>query len=261
VSQGLPQAGSDAVLERELAYYENLYSTYGPGLFAQPGVVLFRQYLVRRILGAAGVGVESRVLSIGCGIGDTELLLAPHVARLAGVDLSPAAIAEARRAASARKVGNVQFVAGAWQTAALGEEPFDAVIAIFFLHHLPDRDLVALPLQLARLLRPGGVFYALDPSARRLSGFLGQLLVPKLMRKYQTHDERQLLPRTTAAPFRAAGFETTTRWFDFASTPLAGLFPSWAAGYRMARALDEALTRMPLLRQLSSNFELIARKP
>jgi ubiquinone/menaquinone biosynthesis C-methylase UbiE len=253
-------AGSDAVLQRELAYYENLYSTYGPGLFAQPGVVLFREYLARRILRATGAGAESRVLSIGCGIGDTELLLAPHVAHVTGIDLSPAAIAEARRAASARRVTNVQFVAGTWQTAALGEEPFDAVVAIFFLHHLPDKDLAAFPIQLMRLLRPGGVFYALDPSARRLSGFLGQLLVPKLMEKYQTEDERQLLPHSTAAPFRAAGFRTATRWFDFASTPLAGLFPSWAAGYRLARALDEALTRVPLLRELSSNFELIARR-
>jgi ubiquinone/menaquinone biosynthesis C-methylase UbiE len=249
------------VLERELAYYENLYSTYGPRLFAQPGVVLFREYLVRRILRATGAGRESRVLSIGCGIGDTELLLAPRVARVTGFDLSPAAITEARRAASARGVTNVKFVAGSWQTAALGEEPFDAVVAIFFLHHLPDKDLAAFPVQLMRLLRPGGVFYALDPSARRLSGFLGKLLVPKLMEKYQTDDERQLLPRPTAAPFRAAGFQAETRWFDCASTPLAGLFPSWGAGYRVARALDEALTRVPLLRELSSNFELIARRP
>jgi len=260
VSQGLPRSGSDPVLERELAYYEELYSTYGPGLFAQPGVVLFREYLVRRILIATGVNAQSRVLSIGCGMGDTELLLAPRVAHVTGVDLSPAAITEARRAASARNMTNVQFVAGAWQTATLGEE-FDAVLAIFFLHHLPDSDLAAFPYQLKRLLRSGGVFYALDPSARRLSGFLGRLLVPKLMRKYQTQDERQLSPLATTAPFRAAGFETATRWFDFASTPLAGLFPSWAAGYRMARALDEALTRTPLLRELSSNFELTARKP
>jgi ubiquinone/menaquinone biosynthesis C-methylase UbiE len=247
-------------LERELAYYENLYTTYGPRLFAQRGVVLFREYLVRRMVRATGVNAASRVLSIGCGIGDTELLLAPHVAHVTGVDLSPAAIAEARRAASARRITNVQFVAGAWQNAALGEEPFDAVVAIFFLHHLPDLDLAAFPTQLLRLLRSGGVFYALDPSARRLSGFLGQLLVPKLMEKYQTEDERQLLPHSTAAQFRAAGFDTSTRWFDFASTPLAGLFPSWGAGYRLARTLDEALTRVPLLRELSSNFELIALK-
>lgn len=256
-----PPAGSDAVLDRELAYYENLYSTYGPGLFARPAVVAFREYLVRRIVRAAGLSAESRVLSIGCGIADTELLLARRVRQITCVDLSPAAIAEARRAASTQNVTNIQFVAGAWQTADLGDKPFDAVLAVFFLHHLPDRDLAALALQLKVLLRPGGVFYALDPSARRLSGFLGRLLVPKLMDKYQTEDERQLVPGPTAAPFRAAGFDTATHWFDFASTPLAGLFPSWAAGYRITRALDGALTRVPLLRELSSNFELIARRP
>ena len=48
----------DEVTQRELAYYENLYSTYGPGLFAQPGVVLFREYLVRRILRATGLGAN-----------------------------------------------------------------------------------------------------------------------------------------------------------------------------------------------------------
>ena len=260
MSQGRPPAASGRVLERELAYYENVYSTYGPRLFAQPGIVSFREYLARRIVRAAGIGAESRVLSIGCGIGDTELLLAPHTAHIAGVDLSPTAIAEARRVADARKIANIQFLAGAWQTSAF-EEPFDAVVAIFFLHHLQDRDLAEFPRQLKRLLRPGGVFYALDPSARRLSGFLGRLLVPKLMEKYQTDDERQLLPRQTAAPFRAAGFETATHWFDFASTPLAGLFPGWAAGYRVTRVLDEALTRIPLLNELSSNFELIARRP
>jgi len=255
------QPESDAVLGRELAYYENLYSTYGPSLFAQAAVVLFRKYLVGRILRATGVGAESRILSIGCGIGDTELLLAPHVAHVTGVDLSPTAVVEARRVALAGSVTNVQFIAGSWQTSTLAEQPFDAVVAIFFLHHLPDVDLAAFPVQLLRLLRPGGAFYSLDPSARRLSGFLGQLLVPKLMDKYQTEDERQLLPRSTAAPFQAAGFDAKTHWFDFTSTPLAGLFPSWATGYRLARGLDDALTRAPLLRELSSNFELIARKP
>lgn len=254
------QAKLDEVAQRELAYYENLYSTYGPGMFAQPAVVLFRQYLVRRMLRVTGIGSESRVVSIGCGIGDTEVLLAPHVAHLTAVDLSPAAISEAQKTTEARGLANVEFIAGAWQNAAFEERPFDAVIAIFFLHHLPDADLAAFPKQIARLLRPGGVFYGLDPSARRLAGFLGQILVPKLMAKYQTEDERQLLPRSTAEPFRDAGFTASTGWFDFTSTPLAGLLPSWGAGYRAARVLDEALTRIPLLREVSSNFELIARR-
>jgi hypothetical protein len=39
------------------------------------------------------------------------------------------------------------------------------------------------------------------------------------------------------------------------------LFPSWRFGYRAARWLDEALIRVPVLRAVSSNFEVIARKP
>lgn len=250
---------SGTVLDRELAYYENAYGSYIPRLFAQPAVVQFRHYLVSRILRATAAGTYSRMLSIGCGIGDTELLLAPHVAHVTGVDLSPRAVAEANRIASARGVNNVRFTAGSWQTAQLPEAPFDIVIAIFFLHHLPEADLGVFPAQLTKVLRHGGAFYALDPSARRLSGLLGDLLVPKLMRKYQTENEHPLLPQQTAAPFRAAGFETGTRWFDFTSTPIAGLFPSWKTGYQLGRWADEVLIRVPLLRQFSSNFELIAR--
>jgi len=261
VLRDVPSTESNTVLDRELAYYENAYGSYIPSLFAQPAVVEFRHYLVRRILDAAGAGQHSRVLSIGCGIGDTELLLASEVAHVTGVDLSPAAIAEARRTASACGVSNVQFVTGSWQGAQLIDAPFDIVIAIFFLHHLPQADLEAFPIQLTSVLRKSGAFYALDPSARRLSGFLGELLVPKLMKKYQTENEHPLQPPSTATPFRAAGFETVTRWFDFTSTPIAGLFPSWKTGYRLGRFVDEGLTRVPLLRELSSNFELIARRP
>jgi ubiquinone/menaquinone biosynthesis C-methylase UbiE len=212
-------------------------------------------------LRATGAGPQSRVLSVGCGIGDTELLLAPQVAHITGVDLSQAAIEEARRTLLARGATNARFVTGNWQTALSTDEPVDIVMAIFFLHHLPDADLAAFATQLTGVLRKGGTLYALDPSARRLSGFLGELLVPKLMKKYQTENERPLVPRSTALCFRAAGFETDTRWFDFTSTPLAGLFPSWATGFRLARFVDEGLTRLPLVREFSSNFELIARKP
>jgi SAM-dependent methyltransferase len=256
-----PPVKTESVLDRELAYYEDAYCTYIPALFAQPAVVQFRHYLVKRILRATGASAQSRVLSIGCGIGDTELLLAPHVAHVTGVDLSPVAIGEARRAATARAISNVDFANESWQTSQLAEAPFDIVIAIFFLHHLPARDLSAFPNQLKVALQTRGTFYALDPSARRLSGFLGELLLPKLMKKYRTDNEHPLLPQATAAPFRAAGFETITRWFDFTSTPLAGLFPSWESAYRVARLLDEGLIRVPLLRQLSSNFELIGRRP
>ena len=257
----LRYSGSEPALERERAYYEGLYGGSGPAHFARPAVVAFREYLVARLLKLMGASGKSRVLSIGCGIGDTELLLARYVGHVTGIDLSPTAIREARRAATNRGVSNVRFLEGTWPAPPVGGESFDLVLAIFFLHHLPDTALAEFPQRLRPLLNEGGGFYALEPSSRRLSGFLGKLLVPNLMKKYQTEDERQLLPRPTAAFFQHEGLTARTRWFDFCSTPLAGLFPSWAAGYRIARALDEALTACPGLRAFSSNFELMAYLP
>jgi SAM-dependent methyltransferase len=242
--------------QRELDYHEKLYSGFAQSHFARPAVRALRAHMVRRILAATGAAGTSRVLSLGCGIGDTELLLAPHVAEVTGIDLSPAAIRQARADAVAAGIANVRFEQG---TAAEGR--FDVVIAIFFLHHLPDAERAALPYQLARQLTSGGVFYSLDPSRRRLSGAVGRLLIPKLMKRYQTEDERELDAQPTAGLFRTAGWQTEVTMYDFGSSPVAGLFPGWGAGYRLARRLDDWILRVPALERRGSNFEVIARTP
>jgi SAM-dependent methyltransferase len=243
------------VHQRELAYHEKLYSGFAQQHFARPAVRALRAHMVERILKLTGAGPQSRVLSLGCGIGDTELLLAPKVGEVTGVDLSPSAIHQA--CADARRLGiaNARFIEG---TRAEGR--FDAVIAIFFLHHLPDPELEALPARLREWLAPGGSFYSLDPSRRRLSGMVGRLLIPSMMKRYQTEDERELDPESTEALFTRAGFQTQVRMYDFGSSPLAGLFPGWRAGYRMARVADDAILRTGLARW-GSNFEVVARSP
>ena len=247
----------NGVRQRELEYHEKLYSGFAQSHFARPAVRALRRHMVDRIRELTGAGPESRVLSLGCGIGDTELLLAPHVAELTGVDLSPAAIRQARADAGALAIRNARFEEGG--IGGIAEGRYDIVIAIFFLHHLPDDELAALPHRLKDILAPGGVFYSLDPSRHRLSGAVGRLLIPNLMKKYQTADERELEPAATAELFRRAGLDARVEIYDFGSSPLAGLFPGWAAGYRMARAMDDRLLRVPLLRRRGSNFELIVR--
>lgn len=244
----------DDVLQRELAYHEQLYSGFAQKHFARPAVRALRRNMVRRILELTGAGKQSRVLSLGCGIGDTELLLAPHVAEVVGVDLSPAAVRQARADAAQMGIANARFEQG---TGAEGR--FDVVIAIFFLHHLPDEELDRLPARLRQLLEPGGVFYSLDPSARRLSGVVGRRLIPGLMKRYQTPDERELEPEATGERFARAGFQVGVETYDFGSSPLAGLFPGWSGGYRMARALDNLLLHAAPFRRLGSNFEIVAR--
>src|SRR5437763_608825 len=90
----IKQVPSD--LERELEYHEKLYSGFAQQHFAKPAVRAVREHMVRRILGVANLGRQSRVLSVGCGIADTELLLASRVSEVVGLDLSPAAISQAQ---------------------------------------------------------------------------------------------------------------------------------------------------------------------
>src|ERR1700683_2128732 len=158
-------APQDAVLQRELAYHEKLYSGFAQAHFARPAVRALRAHMARRILRMTGAAARSRVLSLGCGIGDTELLLAPHVREIVGADLSPAAIRQARADAQRLGIRNARFEVGS-------EAPgrYDAVIAIFFLHHLPDAALTAMPGKLRECLEPGGVFYFLRPPPGPHSG-------------------------------------------------------------------------------------------
>jgi len=139
--------------------------------------------------------------------------------RSRGIDLSPAAIRQARADAQRFGIANAHF-----EESTTAQGRYDVVIAIFFLHHLPDDDLAALPERLKELLTPGGTFYSLDPSRQRLSGAVGRRLIPQLMKRYQTEDERELDPEATADLFRRAGFEAYVSMYDFGSSPLAGLF-------------------------------------
>ena len=244
---------------RELEHHEQLYSGRAQELFAQPAVRAFRAHLAARILRATGASKSSRVLSLGCGIGDTELLLASAVGRITGVDLSPAAIRQATLDAGRAGIRNAEFLEGDPHSLELPEHSFDIVIAVFFLHHLPDEQLDGLARQVSSWLAPGGVFYSLDPNRYRLSGALGRLLVPSLMKKYQTPGERQLVASVVCELFRRHGLVVQDRMYDFLSTPLAGLFPQARAVYRLSRILDDVLVRTPLVGRMGSNFELVAR--
>ena len=70
------------------------------------------------------------------------------------------------------------------------------------------------------------------------------------MRKYQSPDERELDGKQVKNLFNDAGFECRTEFYDYISTPLAGLFPAWRSVYAAARWADEILIRIPVLREM-----------
>ena len=245
------------VRDREREYHDALYSDFAQQHFSRPAVVAFRRHLVSRILRVTAAGKSSRVLSIGCGIGETELLLAPHVGEILGIDLVPRAIIVACEAARRQQVQNVAFRSAAWESLYDLNGSFDLVLSIFFLHHLTEHELRSIPRCIRHLLRPGGIFYAVEPSSRRLSGAIGNLLIPNQMKKFQTADERPLVRSVIASQFEEFQFRVRTGWYDFWSTPVAGLLPGCRSIYRLARITDDLLVSIPGIRALSSNFELV----
>ncbi len=255
----MPTSNTESAPRGELEYHERIYSGFAQQHFAKGAVRAFRAHLAGRILRLTGAGLASRVLSVGCGIGDTEILLAPRVGQIVGLDFSSAGIRQARADAEKSGARNAEFVEGTLEENPAGGG-FDVVFAVFFLHHLPEAELVRAPRRIMQLLKPGGRFYSLDPSLYRLSGALGSLLIPKLMQKYQSPGEAELAPQRVKRLFESNGFGCELSYYDFGSTPLAGLAPSWAAGYQAARIVDDLVVRVPWLRKLSSNFEILAKK-
>ncbi len=91
-----------------------------------------------------------RVLDVGCGAGLLTAELAGRCEQVVGIDPHAESLAYARAALGS--AGNAELVAGDVMTHPFAE-PFDAVVGIAVLHHLPREAGLR---RLAELLRPGG---------------------------------------------------------------------------------------------------------
>jgi 2-polyprenyl-3-methyl-5-hydroxy-6-metoxy-1,4-benzoquinol methylase len=146
-----------------------------------------------------------RVLSVGCGDGAFELMLAERADSVLGVDISPEAIEMARAGQARAGVRNVEFRCLSVVDLDVNER-FDTVVCVAFLHHLPA---AALPYFLATTfdrMRPGALFYSQDPSVHGILRFVGRLLLGSGYDKYHSRDERELDPAEITDALRSAGF-------------------------------------------------------
>ena len=114
------------------------------------------------------VGPETAVLDIGCGIGRIERALAPRVARVTGIDVSPGMIAEAQRRCLG--LSNIDFIeVNGRDLGALAGRSFGLVLAVDAFPYLvaaSSEIATAHVSNTAELLVPGGALVILNYSYR-----------------------------------------------------------------------------------------------
>jgi protein-L-isoaspartate O-methyltransferase len=204
---------------------------------------------------------DMRVLSIGAGLGDYELALAPFVGHITAVELSETAAGAARERLRHAAIANVDVIAGAIDTQTFAAAQFDVVYAMGVFHHfLPDQR-VELLAQIGNWISPSGWLYVRDPNAR---GVLRRIMEGWFRRRSTVHAEQEtsLDPLALLEEARQAGFtDLQVDYIDVIGGPLPWLVRSdsrllWRAVF----GFDRMWLAVPGLRRGASQFALVARR-
>lgn len=251
------QRETKSVEEGEIAFFEKLY---GDEAYHPVGWRLRLARELKSLRRAAGNVPLQRVLSIGCGDGQFELMLAPYAEQITALDISPQAIEIAKRNAARAGITDVDF-----QCLALSElsweTQFDAVICLAFLHHVPEGELPDLLRQAYAHLKPGGFFYCQEPSKEGFLRKVGRIVLGKKYDTYHSPDERELVASDLTAELRAAGFtRVKIGYIDLTLIPAYYVLTRGpSVPFYLCLAVDWAWCHSPAA-QWASGFYAYARK-
>lgn len=117
---------------------------------------------LQEVIELARPKTSDRVLDVATGTGHAALAVAPLVAHVTGLDLTPEMLEQARRLAESRGVGNVDWVVGDAQSLPFADSLFDTWMARAAPHHFED--LGAAIREAYRVVRPGGCLVIIDGS-------------------------------------------------------------------------------------------------
>lgn len=153
------------------------FAAHGDGLAAvcSYGMPEFYNRMIHRCQQLAlepwlDVAAGARVLDVGCGVGRWSSMLAARGAHVTGMDLSPTMIAEAKRRAAERGVGDrCRFLVQDLAQLDAGEQ-FDLVLGVTVLQHILDmEDLRAAIRRMRDHLAPNGRMVLLEAAPARIA--------------------------------------------------------------------------------------------
>jgi 2-polyprenyl-3-methyl-5-hydroxy-6-metoxy-1,4-benzoquinol methylase len=161
--------------------------------------------ITEQLFRRAGIGPGTRVLDVGCGVGDVALISARLGADVTGVDIDESALGMAGERAQAEGLANVRFLASDVHTLDL-PHTFDAITGRHILIHVPD------PLGFLQVAR--------------------RFLKPGAMAVFQEYDFSVIHPAYPEAPVRESVFRIFDAFFR--------RFDRHSVGTRLYRILTDA---------------------
>ncbi len=142
------------------------------------------------------------VLDIGTGAGHTAFALAPFVASVVGVDLTPQMLAEAKNLRSARSITNLSFCVADAHTLPFPDGSFHRVTCRRTAHHFSD---IGRALQEIRRILPAGGRLIVDDRSVPEDDFVDACM-NELDRYHDESHIRQYRPTEWRRMLRTAGF-------------------------------------------------------
>jgi len=169
------EARSEPGSEAYPSYYRQNFHYQSGGWFTEESARRYEAQVEALFFGAAGPmrrralsllarawrGRDQRglkLLDLACGSGSflVDLVAAFPRAQVLGLDLSPAYLKEAGRRSGADQVQ------GLAERLPFADESLDAITCVYLFHELPPRIRPLVAAEIARVLKPGGVFAFAD---------------------------------------------------------------------------------------------------
>lgn len=241
----------------ERQFHDRFYEEEADAIYGSPAYRLVQMATIAFVLKQVADPKSKTAVSVGCGTGALELMLAPYFTYVNATDLSPKAIAIARQRSAG--VPNLRFDVAAGLS-SYSPQSFDCVFCLSVLHHLSEPAIAELLAGSNYVLKPGGILITLDPNIRRAVG-LFKRFVPGAIAKYHSPDERDLNPERLAALCLAAGFaEASIHYKEFFLSVLCWLFPSMPVGLARGLAIaDQGIIGLRLFNRFANAFGVVAR--
>ena len=130
---------------------QRMRNTWMAGDFGR--IARYNEKCATDFVGRLGIRPGMRVLDVACGTGNLALPAARAGATVAGIDIAPNLLEQARALAAAASL-DVDFAEGDAERLAFPDGHFDVVMTMFGAMFAPRPDVVAS--ELARVCKPGG---------------------------------------------------------------------------------------------------------